>query len=156
MLLITWHVIHLPGHVQFFTTPWNVASQAILFLIISWSLPKFISISSVIPFNHLIPLLPSSSFSLFQHQVLFQWIGCSHQVAKVLELQQQPFQWVFRADFLQDRLLWSPCGPRDSQESSPVPQLVSILWLSAFFMVQLSNLYVTIDEKPWQSGVSVF
>ena len=70
--------------------------------------------------------LPSSSFSLFQHQVLFQWIGCSHQVAKVLELQQQPFQWVFRPDFLQDRLLWSPCGPRDSQESSPAPQLESI------------------------------
>ena len=41
-------------------------------------------------------------------------------------------------------------------KSFPVPQLVSILWLSAFFMVQLSNLYVTIDEKPWQSGVSVF
>ena len=28
------------------------------------------------------PLSPSSSFSLSQHQGLFQWVSCSHQVAK--------------------------------------------------------------------------
>ena len=45
-----------------------------------------------------------------------------HQVAKVLEfqLQHQCFQWVFRTDFLWDWLIWSPCGPRDSQESSNI------------------------------------
>ena len=38
------------------------------------------------------PLSPSlsshspSDFSLSQHQGLFQWVGCSHQVAKVLQL----------------------------------------------------------------------
>ena len=46
------------------------------------------------------PLLPSSppAFNLSQHQGLFQWIACSHQVAKVLELQlqYQSFQWAFR------------------------------------------------------------
>ena len=33
-----------------------------------------------------------------QHQGLFQWVSCSHQVAKVLELQlqHQSFQWIFR------------------------------------------------------------
>ena len=49
------------------------------------------------------PLSPSSSaFSLSQHQGLFQWLGSSHQVAKVLELQphHQSFQWVFRVDIL--------------------------------------------------------
>ena len=50
------------------------------------------------------PLLPSSptAFNLSQHQGLFQWVGCSHQVAKVLELQLQPcsFQWVCWVDFL--------------------------------------------------------
>ena len=39
---------------------------------------------------------------LSQHQGLFQWVGCSHQVTKILELQlqHQSFQWVFRVDFL--------------------------------------------------------
>ena len=53
------------------------------------------------------PSLPLSSssppaFNLSQHQSLFQWISSSHQVAKVLELQlqDQPFQWIFRTDFL--------------------------------------------------------
>ena len=50
------------------------------------------------------PLLPSSplAFSLSQNQGLFQWIGSSHQIAKVLELQlqHQSFQWIFRVDFL--------------------------------------------------------
>ena len=42
------------------------------------------------------------AFNLSQHQGLFQWADSSHQVAKVLELQlqHQPFQWIFRVDFL--------------------------------------------------------
>ena len=45
---------------------------------------------------------PSPAFRLSQHQGLFQWVSCSHQVAKMLELQpqHQSFQWVFRVDFL--------------------------------------------------------
>ena len=39
-------------------------------------------------------------FNLSQHQGLFQWVSSSHQVAKLLELQHQSFQWVFRVDFL--------------------------------------------------------
>ena len=45
------------------------------------------------------PLSPSSpaAFNLSQHQDLFQWVGSSNQVAKVLELQiqHQPIQWIF-------------------------------------------------------------
>ena len=42
------------------------------------------------------------TFSLSQHQGLFQWVSSSDQVAKVLEfqLQDQSFQWTFRTDFL--------------------------------------------------------
>ena len=40
------------------------------------------------------------AFNVSQHQGLFQWVSSSHQVAKVLELQYQSFQWVFRNDFL--------------------------------------------------------
>ena len=72
------------------------------------------------------------AFNLSQHQGLFHWVSSSHQVAKVLEfqLQHQSFQWIFRIDSLQDWLVWSPCSPRDSQESSPTPQFKSIISLA--------------------------
>ena len=68
---------------------------------------------------------PSPALSLSQHEGLFQWVDSSYQVAKVLELQLQSFQWVFRVDFLYGWLVWSPCCPRSSQKSSPAPQLES-------------------------------
>ena len=42
------------------------------------------------------------ALNLSQHQGLFQWVGSSHQMAKVLELQlqHQSFQWKSRVDFL--------------------------------------------------------
>ena len=48
------------------------------------------------------PLLASSPFAsnLSHNQGLFQWVSCLYQVAKVLELQLQSFQWIFRVDFL--------------------------------------------------------
>ena len=68
------------------------------------------------------------ALDLSQHQGLFQWVGSSHHVARVLEfqLQHQSFQWTPRTDLLQDGLVGSPCSPRDSQESSPTPQFKSI------------------------------
>ena len=46
-------------------------------------------------------LLPTSppALNLSQHQGLFQQVGSSYQVVKVLELQHQSFQWIFRVDF---------------------------------------------------------
>ena len=46
--------------------------------------------------------ISSFSFSLSQHQDLFQWASSLHQVAKLLELQlqRQSFQWMFGIDFL--------------------------------------------------------
>ena len=81
------------------------------------------------------------AFDLSQHQGLFQWVGSSHQVAKVLELQlqHQVFQWVFRVDFLKDWLVWSPCCPRDSQESSPAPQFKSISSLALCLLYGLKE-----------------
>ena len=92
---------------------------------------------------------PSPAFSLSQHQGLFQWVGPSHQVARVLELQlqHQSFQWIFRVDFLWDWLVWSPCSPRDSQESFPAPQFESInsLALSLLYGTPLTP-YTTIGK----------
>ena len=84
------------------------------------------------------------AFNLSQEQGLFKWISSSHQVARLLERQHQFFQWIFRTDFLVDWLVWSPYSPRDSQESSPIPQFKSsILQCLAFFIVQLSHPYMT-------------
>ena len=43
---------------------------------------------------------PSPAFNLSQHQCVFQRVGSLRRVAKVLELQHQLFQWIFRIDFL--------------------------------------------------------
>ena len=47
--------VQSPSHVQLFATPWTAAHQAYLSLTISWSLPKFMSISSMMPSRDLIP-----------------------------------------------------------------------------------------------------
>ena len=67
-----------------------------------------------------------------QHQSLLQWVNSSHEVAKILEfqLQHHSFQRNPRADLLQNGLVGSPCSPRDSQESSPMPQFKSITLLA--------------------------
>ena len=73
------------SHVRLFATPWITAHQASLSITNSWSLPKLITIESVMPSNHvilccLLLLLPS----------IFPSIRVSsHQVAKVLEFQLQ-------------------------------------------------------------------
>ena len=102
LFLDSTRVVKSPSRVQLFATPWTVAHQASLSLTISWSLPKFRSIASVMPSSHLILwrpdiLLPSIFPSI---QGLFQWVSCLHQMTKILEfqLQHQSFQWVFRVD----------------------------------------------------------
>ena len=43
------------------------------------------------------PLPPTSPvvFNLSQHQGLFWWVASLHQLAKMLELQPLPFQWIY-------------------------------------------------------------
>ena len=52
-------------------------------------------VSDSIQPSHPLPLSSLFAFNLSQHQDLFQWVGSSHQVAKLLELQLQSFQWIF-------------------------------------------------------------
>ena len=114
-----------------FVTPWAAACQASLSLAISQSLPKFISIASVMPSNHLILwcllfLLPSVFPSIrdFSNES-----GCSHQgdqntgasaLASVISMSIQGW---FPLRLTGD---WSPSYPRDSRDSSPAPQFKSI------------------------------
>ena len=90
------------------------------------------------------------AFNLSQHiRVFSNELALPIRWVKVLELQLQlrSVQWIFKVDYLWDWLVWSPCCPRNSQESSPTQQFKrSILWCSAFFMVQLSHLYLTIGK----------
>jgi len=89
------------------------------------------SFKLVMPSNQLIlsrPYLPALSLS--QNKDLFQCVISLHQAAKVLkQLQHQSFQWVFRVGTLKSLL----------QHNSKA----SILWYSAFFVVQLSHQYMT-------------
>ena len=107
-----WVIYLIYGSVQFsHVTPWITACQASLSITNSRGSHKRTSIESVMPSSHLI-----------------QWVNSSHEVAKVLEfqLQHHSFQRNPRANLLQNGLVGSPCSPRDSQESSPTPQLKSI------------------------------
>ena len=116
--------------VRVFVTPWTAAHQASLSFTIFWSLLRFMSIESVmtIQSSHTLSPLSPLALNLSQHQGLFQWVGSLHQVAKVLEpqLQYRSFQWIVRLISFRDWLVWSPCSPRDSQESSPTPQFENI------------------------------
>ena len=74
---------------------------------LSHHLPKFAQVhvhcisDAILPSHPLTPSSPSA-LSLSQHQGIFQWVRCSHQMTKLLELQlqHQSFQWIFRIDIL--------------------------------------------------------
>ena len=95
-------VVQSLSHVWLFATPWTAACQASLAsrspstcsnsCPFSWWCYSTIS-SSVFPLSFCLQSFPpSGSFLMSQ---LF-----THQVAKVLELRHQSFQWISRVDFL--------------------------------------------------------
>ena len=103
----------------------------------SWWCHPTIS-SSALPF--------SSCLQISQHQGIFQWVSCSHQVVKVLEfqLQHQSFReyWgliSFSTDWF-DHLAVQGTRKSFLQHHS---SKASILRCSAFFTVQLSHPYMT-------------
>ena len=91
------------SHAWLFATPWTAACQTYLSITNFQSLLKLMSIKSVMPSNHLI----------FSRPLRVSYL-------------HQSFQLIFRADFIKDGLLGSPCSPKDSQESSPTPQFKNI------------------------------
>ena len=104
-------VVQLLSRVRFFMTPWTVARQVSLSFTISWRFLKLMSLESVMSPNHLIPfhpvLLPSivSSITVFSNQLALciRW----------------PEYWSPASVLPMNIQGWSPCSPRDSQESSP-------------------------------------
>ena len=144
--------VQLFSRVQFIATPWTSARQASLSITNSWSLLKLTSIASVMPSNHLIlchPLLRQPSIfpriRVFSNEsvLYFRWqvywsfsfsISSSNESSGLIS---------FRIDLLDFPAVQGTFKSLLQNHSSKA----SVLWLSAFFMVQLSHLYMT-TEKP--------
>ena len=127
-------IVQLLSCVWLFVTPWTAACQApplpsssIHYLLeiaqihVYW-VGKAIWPSHLLaaPFSFCLQSSPApGSFPRSQPFILGgQRIGASAS-APVLPMN-------IGVDFLQDRVVWFPCGPRDSQESAPAPQFKSI------------------------------
>ena len=129
-------------------TPCAAVHQASLSFAISGSLLKIMSIELMMPPNHAILchpfiLLPSvfPSIRVFSNELTLHI--------------RQPKNWSFSislpdeySGLISFRIDWfNLCCPKDSQESSPTPQLkASVLQCSAFCIVQLSHPYMTIGK----------
>ena len=130
--------------VRLFATPRTTARHASLsFTISKFAQTHVLWIDDAIQPS--LPLPPSSppALSLSQHQGFFQWVGSSHLVAKLLELQlqHQSFQEYsglisFRIDWL-DLLAVQGTLKRLFQHHS---LKATILWCSAFFTVPCFSL----------------
>ena len=136
-LTLFFFVVQSLSHVQLFATLWTAAHETSLSITNSLSLLKLISIESVMPSNHLILCHPFSSHlqsfpasGSFQMSQFFTSGGQSFGVSASASVQQ----WIFRTDYLWDWLIWSPCCPRDSQESTLIPQFKSINSLVLTFL----------------------
>ena len=129
-------------------TPWTAACQASLFITKPWSLLKLMSIESVMPSNHLIlchPLLflPSifPSIRVFSNESLLhiRWLkywSFSFSISPSNEYSGLIF---FRMDWLDLLAVQGTLKSLLQHHSSKA----SILWRSAFFIVQLSHPYMT-------------
>ena len=127
-------------------TPWTVAFQASLFFTILWSLLKLVSIELVIPSNHLILcrpllLLPSvfSSIRVFSNEsaLLIRWLkywnfsfSPSNEYSGSISLNIDWFD-LLAVQGTMNNLLQHHCLK------------ASVLQCLAFFMIQLSHLYMT-------------
>ena len=126
---ITFSSVQSLSHVQLFVTLWTAAHQASLSITNPQSLPKLMSIESVMPSKHLILcrpllLLPSIFLSIR--------VFSSESVLHI----RRPKCWSFSfsispfndySGLISFRIdWWSPCSPRDSQQFSPAPQFESI------------------------------
>ena len=134
------------SHVQPFVTPWTAAHQASLSFTISQSLLKLMSIESVMPCNHLIlchPLLlllsifPSIRVSSSESTLCIKWpnywsfsISPSNEYSGLIS---------FRLDWLDLLAVQETLKSLLQHHNSKA----SVLWCSAFFMVQPSHPYIT-------------
>ena len=102
-------------------------------------------IGDVIQPSHPLSSPSSPAFNLAQHQGLF-WVSFLHQVAKVLELQLQHQSFSEYSGLISFRIDWFDLLVVQGTLKSLLQHhssKASILWCSAFFIVQLSHPYMT-------------
>ena len=147
-----WHtvvqLVQSLSPVQLFVTPWTAACQASLSITSSWSLPKLMSIESVMPSNHLIlchPLLLSPSIfpsiRVFSNEsaLRIRWPKYWSFSFNISPFNEYSGLISFRMDWL-DRLAVQGILKSLLQHHS---SKASVLRCSAFFIVQLSHPYMT-------------
>ena len=136
------------SHVRLFVTPWTAACQSSLSITNSWSLLKLMSFRSVMPSNHLILcypllLLPSifPSIRVFSDESVFhsRWPKYWSFSFSISPSNEYPGLISFRKDWLDLLAVQGTLKSLFQHHSSKA----SILWHSAFFIVQLSHLYMT-------------
>ena len=128
-------------------TPWTAAHQASLSITNSRSSPKPMSIVSVMPCNHLIlchPLLLPSIFPsirVFSNEsaLLIRWPKYWSFSFGISPSNEHPGLISFRMDWLDLLAVQGTLKSLLQHHSSKA----SILWCSAFFIVQLSRPYMT-------------
>ena len=129
--------------------PHGQKHQASLSITSSQSLLKPMSTELVMASSkHILSSSSPPAFNIVQHQSLFQWVGSSRQVAKVLEfqLQHQSFQWY--SGLISFRMDWFDLAVQGTVKNllQHHSSKASILWCSDFLMVQLSHPYMTTGE----------
>ena len=141
-------LVQLLSHVQLFATPWTAALQASLSFTISWSLLKLMSIESLMPSNHLILcrpllLLPSIFPSIWvlssKSFLCIRWPKYWSFSFSISPSSEYSGLISFRVDWLDLLAVQETLKSLLQQHSSKA----SILQGSAFFIVQLSPLYMT-------------
>ena len=164
-ILCRYVVVQSVSHVWLFATPWTAACQTSLFITISQSLFRFLSIELVMPSNHVIlchPLLllrsifPSIRVFSNESDLHLSW----------------PYYWRFSfsispsneySGLISFRINWFYLPAVQGTLKSLIPHhssKASILLHSAFFIVQLSHPYITtgktlaLTDLCWQSNVS--
>ena len=135
------------SRVWLFETPWTIARQASLSITNSRSLLKLISIQSVMPSNHLIlchPLLPPSVFPTIRifsnvSALHIRWPKYWSLSFSISPSNEHPGLISFRMDWLDLLAVQGTLKSLLQNHSSKA----SILWRSAFFIVQFSHPYMT-------------
>ena len=140
--------VQLLSHVWLFETPWTAANQASLSIINSQSLLNLLSIESVMPCNHLILchpllLLPSifPSIRVFPNEsvLCIRWPKYWSFNFNISPSDEYSGLISFRMDWLDLLAIQGTLKSLLQHHSSKA----SILWCSAFFIVQLSHPYMT-------------
>ena len=137
------------SRVQPFETPWTAGHQASLSFTISWSLLKLMSIESVMPANHLIlchPLLLPSAFigvRIFSYELALHFRSPEYWSFNISSSNEYSGLISFSIDWFD---LLAVQGTLKSLPPHPSSK-ASILRLSAFFMVQLSHMYMTTGKS---------